>query len=142
MSSFDLERFLEAQRSVYAQALAELEAGRKEGHWMWFIFPQLKGLGRSVTATHYGIVSSAEARAYLGHGILGPRLLECTQAVLSHRGRTAETIFGFVDAMKFRSSMTLFDAVAGTGPFTDALAHFYSGARDEATLRLLGNDRP
>ena len=141
-AQFDLDRFLDAQRPIYAQALAELDAGRKESHWMWFIFPQLKGLGRSATATHYGIVSAAEARAYLGHEILGLRLLECTRAVLTHRDQRAETIFGSVDAMKFRSSMTLFDAVAGTGPFGDALAHFYAGARDEATLRLLGIEEP
>jgi uncharacterized protein (DUF1810 family) len=136
--SFDLDRFVKAQAGVYARALAELERGRKESHWMWFVFPQLAGLGRSETARFYAIGSAAEARAYLAHPLLGPRLGQCTEAVLAHRGRAAEAIFGAVDALKFRSSMTLFEAVAAAPePFGEALAAFYGGARDEATLRRL-----
>ena len=108
MAVFNLDRFVEAQAPVYAQALAELRSGRKASHWMWFVFPQLRGLGRSAAAQHYGISSAAEARAYLNHQLLGPRLLECTQAVLAHRNGQAEGIFGPVDAMKVRSSMTWF----------------------------------
>ncbi len=106
---------------------------------MWFVFPQLAGLGRSGTARFYGIDGEGEARAYLAHPLLGPRLLECTAAVMPHRSRSAEAIFGAVDAMKFRSSMTLFEAVADDpAPFAEALELFYAGIRDEATLRLLG----
>ncbi len=112
MTEFNLDRFVEAQAPVYAQALAELRSGRKQSHWMWFVFPQLRGLGRSATAQHYGISSAAEARSYLDHQLLGPRLIECTEAVLAHRDQQAEAIFGPVDAMKFRSSMTLFEALA------------------------------
>ncbi|MDP8912467.1 MAG: DUF1810 domain-containing protein [Pseudomonadota bacterium] len=140
MTEFNLDRFVEAQAPVYAQALTELRSGRKQSHWMWFVFPQLKGLGRSATAQHYGISSAAEARSYLAHELLGPRLIECTEAVLAHQGRQAEAIFGPVDAMKFHSSMTLFEAAAGDREaFALALRHFYGGRRDEATLRLLGD---
>lgn len=136
---FDLQRFIQAQASVYGAALAELRQGRKESHWMWFVFPQLAGLGRSGTALFYGIGSAAEARAYLAHTLLGPRLAECTKTVLAHRGLAAEEIFGSVDAMKFRSSMTLFEAAADSSePFAAALEAFYEGERDTATLRLLG----
>jgi uncharacterized protein (DUF1810 family) len=138
MADFDLERFVEAQERVYEQALAELLTGRKQSHWMWFVFPQLAGLGRSPTAKFYGISSPEEARAYLAHAVLGARLLECTRSVCRHRQRSAEAIFGSVDAMKFRSSMTLFDAVAeNPAPFSDALELFHGGARDQATLALL-----
>lgn len=141
MSEFNLERFVEAQAPVYDRALAELRSGAKQSHWMWFVFPQLRGLGRSATAQHYGINSAAEARFYLSHKLLGPRLFECTQAVLAHQGQLAEAIFGTVDAMKFRSCMTLFEAVAGDRePFALALQHFYGGSRDETTLRLLGGE--
>jgi uncharacterized protein (DUF1810 family) len=138
VAGFDLERFVEAQERVYEQALAELLEGRKQSHWMWFVFPQLAGLGRSATAQYYGIGSSEEARAYLEHVVLGTRLLECTRAVCRHRQRSAEAIFGSVDAMKFRSSMTLFEAV-GEDPalFTQALELFHGGERDQATLALL-----
>lgn len=135
---FDLERFVAAQARVYSQALTELRAGRKESHWMWFFFPQLAGLGRSGTASFYGIASVAEAQAYLAHPVLGPRLGECTKAVLAHRSEAAEAIFGTTDAMKFRSSMTLFETAAeGAGPFAAALEAFHAGERDAATLRLL-----
>jgi uncharacterized protein (DUF1810 family) len=133
-----LERFVEAQAATYAQALAELRRGTKQSHWMWFVFPQVAGLGFSPMAQHYAIASLDEARAYLAHPLLGPRLRESTEAVLAHRGRGAEAIFGTVDAMKFRSSMTLFEAAAGgNGPFGAALDAFYSGKRDRATLEKL-----
>ncbi|MDB5691403.1 MAG: hypothetical protein JWO81_466 [Alphaproteobacteria bacterium] len=138
MDGFDLDRFVQAQAPVYAGALAELRQGRKQGHWMWFVFPQIAGLGRSATAVHYAIFSLAEARAYLAHPLLGPRLAESSRAVLAQRGRVAEAIFGRVDATKFRSSMTLFEAASGApAPFGEALDVFYGGARDQATLALL-----
>jgi uncharacterized protein (DUF1810 family) len=139
MAVYDLERFVTAQKDIYAQALAELEAGRKRSHWMWFIFPQLAGLGRSPTAQFYGIVSAAEGDAYLDHPLLGHRLRECAAAILAHRGRSAESIFGAVDTMKLNSSMTLFEAVAADpAPFASVLDAFFGGARDAATLGLLG----
>jgi len=137
MADFDLSRFVDAQAPVYAQVLAELRRGRKESHWMWFVFPQLAGLGRSPTARFYAIGSLAEARVYLAHPLLGPRLRDCTEAILAHRGRSAEAIFGPVDAMKLRSSMTLFEAAGGQEPFSAALHLFFGGARDDATLALL-----
>jgi uncharacterized protein (DUF1810 family) len=138
MAGYDLDRFLVAQHPVYAAALAELRRGRKESHWMWFIFPQLAGLGRSPTAQRYAIVSLDEARAYLAHPVLGARLCECAAALLAHAGRAPEAVLGAVDAMKLRSSMTLFDrAGGGAGPFATVLNAFFAGARDEATLRLL-----
>jgi uncharacterized protein (DUF1810 family) len=135
----NLARFVSAQEGVYGRALAELRHGRKESHWMWFVFPQIAGLGSSPTARHYAIVSAAEARAFLAHPLLGARLRECTTAILAHRERGAAAIFGAVDAMKLRSSMTLFEAVADDpAPFTETLAAFHGGERDAATLRLLG----
>ena len=135
----DLTRFIEAQEDIYGQALAELRHGRKQSHWMWFVFPQMAGLGTSPTARLYAIASADEARAFLGHPLLGARLRECTAAVLAHRERGAEAIFGAVDAMKLRSSMTLFEAVAeDPAPFAEALAAFHKGERDAATLRLIG----
>jgi len=134
-----LERFVEAQAGAYAQALAELRAGRKRSHWMWFVFPQMAGLGTSPTARFYAIASADEARAYLGHPLLGPRLRECAGALLAHRGAAAEAMLGPVDAMKLRSSMTLFEAVADDpAPFAAVLDDFYGGERGRATLRLLG----
>lgn len=112
---FDLERFVEAQEPVYETVLAELRAGRKTTHWIWFVFPQAKGLGRSAMSERYGIASLDEARAYLAHPVLGPRLKECTRLVLSHEGVPLEEILGELDAMKFRSSMQLFRA-AGFDP--------------------------
>lgn len=138
MRSYDLDRFVAAQADTYAQALAELRGGHKRTHWMWFVFPQIAGLGRSPTAIFYAIASADEARAYLAHPLLGRRLLECTGAVLAHRGRSAESIFGPVDAMKLRSSMTLFEAVAhDPAPFASVLADFFDAERDPATLSLL-----
>ena len=135
----DLGRFVAAQEPVFAAALAELRAERKRTHWMWFIFPQLRGLGRSPTATYYGIVSLDEARAYLAHPLLGPRLVLCTNAVLGIEGRTPHEIFGSPDDMKFHSSMTLFAVAAGdpASRYSDALARWWQGAADPQTLRLL-----
>lgn len=133
-----LERFVAAQEGVYETALAELASGEKRSHWMWFVYPQLAGLGHSAMAQHYAIGSLAEARDYLGHPLLGPRLRACTDAMLRHADRPAEAILGGVDALKFRSSMTLFDAVEPDGPFAHALDAFYDGERDPRTLALLG----
>jgi uncharacterized protein (DUF1810 family) len=133
-----LERFLAAQEGVYAQALAEVKAGRKESHWMWFVFPQMAGLGRSGTARFFGIASAAEARAYLAHSVLGPRLRGAAEALLTHKAGSAEAIFGVVDAMKLKSSMTLFAAVAeDPAPFAAVLDAFFAGARDPTTLGLI-----
>jgi len=143
LRSFELDRFIAAQQRVYPQALAELKRGEKESHWMWFVFPQIAGLGFSPMAQLYAIGSADEARAYLEHPLLGARLREATHAVLEHRDKPAEAIFGAVDAMKFRSSMTLFEATAeeeaaeDPAPFAGALEHFYAGERDRATLALL-----
>lgn len=137
---FDLQRFVTAQDPVFATVLAELRDGRKRSHWMWFIFPQLRELGRSSTARFYGIAAIDEARAYLAHPILGPRLVQATEAVLSVQGRTLHEIFGSPDDLKFRSSMTLFaNAAAEAGNlYRRALDRYCNGRLDEATLRLLG----
>lgn len=134
---FDLQRFVAAQEGIYDRAVAELSAGRKQSHWMWFIFPQLAGLGRSATARHFGIASAAEARAYLAHPSLGTRLMECTRAVLKHPELSLQEMFGTVDALKFRSSMTLFGAVSEEDVFERALEVFARGEQDPATLALL-----
>ncbi|TLM87514.1 DUF1810 domain-containing protein [Pseudarthrobacter sp. NamE5] len=142
---YDLERFVIAQDSggtgkggTYAQALAELQLGNKTGHWMWFIFPQLAGLGQSPTSRKYAITSLDEARAYLDHEVLGPRLLECCQALTNHAGRAAQEILGGVDARKLHSSMTLFlRAAPGETVFKAVLAQFFDGQPDEATDALL-----
>jgi len=135
---FDLRRFLDAQEPVYERATRELRAGRKYSHWMWYVFPQLRGLGWSRTAQVYGIGSIAEARAYLKHPVLGPRLEECVRLVLGVEGRTAEQIFGYPDYLKLRSCITLF-AVAAENPrlFDDALERYYGGERDALTLERL-----
>ncbi|MFV0460392.1 MAG: DUF1810 domain-containing protein [Actinomycetales bacterium] len=144
--SFDLERFVSAQdlrgtgRSVYEDAVIELTAGRKRTHWMWYVFPQVRGLGSSPTSQHYGISGAAEARAYLHHEVLGPRLNECVDLVLAVPDRTADDIFGTVDAMKLRSSVTLFaDVAGGDGPidFTGVLDRYFDGDPDERTLGIL-----
>ncbi len=137
--AFDLERFVAAQAPVYAQVRAELGAGRKQTHWMWFIFPQLLGLGASSTARRYALRSLDEARAYLRHPLLGPRLLECTRLVNDAAGRTAQEIFGHPDDLKFRSCMTVFAEAAGPEQpiFRAALRKYYGGEPDERTLALL-----
>ena len=137
---FNLERFVVAQDSggTYQRAVAELRAGRKTSHWMWFVFPQVAGLGRSQTAREFSISSLAEARAYLRHEVLGPRLVECAGIVAGLSGRTAEQIFGGTDAMKLRSSMTLFHrADPGQRVFAEVLERYYGGEPDPATDRLL-----
>jgi uncharacterized protein (DUF1810 family) len=136
---FDLDRFVKAQDPVMVTVLRELRAGRKETHWMWFVFPQLRGLGRSTVAQHYGIENLAEARAYLGHAILAPRLKECVEAVLGGSGKTLHEIFGSPDDVKFCSSMTLFALASGSDkPFREALVRYCEGREDAATLDLLG----
>lgn len=136
---FDLERFVAAQSSVMGEVLRELSAGRKTSHWMWFVFPQITGLGRSPMAQRYAISSRDEAVAYLAHPVLGPRLVQCTALVLAVEGSSAHDIFGSPDDMKFHSSMTLFDAVSpADNIFSSALAKFFAGKRDAATLTLLG----
>ena len=138
MTGFDLGRFVTAQDGIYDQALAELKAGRKQSHWMWFIFPQFAGLGTSPMAIRYAIRSLEEARAYLVHPVLGDRLRESVAAMLAHADKGTEGILGSVDALKFRSCMTLFEAAAiDYVPFTAALGVFYDGERDQRTLDLL-----
>jgi uncharacterized protein (DUF1810 family) len=134
---FDLQRFVNAQNPVYRQACAELRNGRKQGHWMWFIFPQLQGLGRSQMAAAFGIASRDEAEAYLSHPVLRPRLRECTQLVNLVEGRSITEILGYPDDLKFRSSMTLFARVASDNrEFNDALEKYFGGA-DPLTLRRI-----
>ena len=141
-SSDGLSRFVAAQQDTFARALAELRAGEKRSHWMWFIFPQIAGLGRSDMARHYALRDLAEAQAYLAHPVLGPRLRECMAAVLAHAGvRTAEAIFGSIDAVKLRSSMTLFEAAGDEHACADVLNAFFSGARDAETLHLIDPGR-
>ena len=144
---YDLRRFVLAQDAVFVRVCAELAAGRKESHWMWFIFPQLQGLGSSPMAERYGIGSLDEARAYLAHPLLGERLRQCTQLVNRVEGRTAEMIFGYPDYLKFRSCMTLFacaaddtaeaHAASANGVFREALARYFAGEEDPLTRRLL-----
>jgi uncharacterized protein (DUF1810 family) len=133
-----LERFVHAQEGTYEHAIADLRRGRKRGHWMWFVFPQVAGLGFSAMAQTYAIGSLDEARAYLAHPVLGPRLRECSQAVLDARAASAEEIFGSVDTMKLRSSMTLFALAAPDEPvFQAVLDRWFDGAPDPATPPLL-----
>ncbi len=136
---FGLERFVGAQDGgVYEQALRELRAGAKRGHWMWFVFPQVAGLGRSSTAQHYALAGLEEARAYLAHPVLGPRLVECSQALLELSGRDPVRVLGSVDAVKLRSSMTLFEAAAPDDRvFAEVLERWFDGERDEATTTRL-----
>ena len=133
-----LERFVAAQDAVWPQVVAELAAGRKRSHWMWFVFPQIAGLGQSAMSVRYALASRAEAAAYLAHPVLGDRLREATDLMLSHAGARAETILGGIDAVKFRSSMTLFHAAApDEARFADALAAFFDGQGDPHTLAIL-----
>jgi uncharacterized protein (DUF1810 family) len=135
-----LERFVAAQDPVFAAVCAELAAGHKHSHWMWFIFPQLRGLGSSPTAQRFGISSLDEARAYLAHPLLGERLRHCTELVNRIEGHSAEEIFGYPDCLKFRSSMTLFASAAAageSGPFRQALAKYFAAEEDSLTRELL-----
>lgn len=134
---YDLERFVTAQDrgGTYLAALSELRAGRKRSHWMWFVFPQIAGLGQSSISRHYAISSMAEAKAYLRHPVLGPRLVECARVVAATRASTAEQIFGGIDAMKLRSSMTLFARAASQEMvFQDVIDRYFDGNEDAATL--------
>jgi uncharacterized protein (DUF1810 family) len=136
---YDLQRFVDAQEAVYEDVVAELRAGRKRSHWMWFVFPQLRELGRSSTAVHYGIGSRDEAVAYLDHDTLGPRLRECARIVAAVDGRSIEQVMGHVDALKLRSSMTLFaNATNDDRDFLDVLERHYCGEPDPMTVGLLG----
>lgn len=137
--TFDLERFVTAQEGLYHEVVKELRRGRKTGHWIWFVFPQVAGLGFSETSRRYSIASLDEAEAYLAHRVLGTRLRECTGLLLAVEGRTADQILGPLDAMKVRSSMTLFHRAAPQDPlFIAVLDRFYGGQLDAATERLLG----
>lgn len=134
----NLQRFVDAQADVYSRVVTELTAGRKRSHWIWFIFPQLRGLGTSATSIRYAISSRTEAEAYLGHSVLGPRLRECTSLVNRIEGSTIAEIFGYPDDLKFRSSMTLFANVTHDNRvFLDALEKYFAGEQDTRTLELL-----
>ncbi|TLG75659.1 DUF1810 domain-containing protein [Methylocystis sp. B8] len=135
---YDLDRFVAVQKPIYAQATAELASGRKRSHWMWFVFPQLEGLGASAMAQRYAIRSLAEAHAYLDHSLLGARLKECVGLVNKAEGRSAHEIFGHPDELKFHSSMTLFAAAAPEEPlFAEALRKYFAGRGDRLTLAKL-----
>ncbi len=135
---YDLQRFVDAQAGTYTQALAELRAGRKTGHWMWFVLPQVAGLGRSATAQHYAVSGLDEARAYLAHPVLGPRLVECARVLAELDGRDPVAVFGDVDAAKLRSSMTLFAHADPSQPvFRAVLEQYFGGQEDEATTSRL-----
>ena len=129
-----LEKFVDAQKSAYAVALQEIKNGRKVSHWMWYIFPQIAGLGRSYNAQFYAISSLAEAKEYLEHPVLGARIREISKALLEHSGKDVREILGGIDSMKLKSSMTLFDAVSADDVFADVLRVFFNGKRDELTL--------
>lgn len=136
---YDLNRFVEAQADTHERALAEIRAGRKQSHWMWFVFPQIAGLGSSAMARHYAVRSLAEARAYLDHPLLGARLRACTRAANAWEDRSARALFGTPDDMKFRSSMTLFGQADPEAPdFARALTLFFDGRPDPLTLERLG----
>ena len=136
---FELGRFVQAQEQTYDEALSEIRSGRKQSHWMWFVFPQFEGLGSSWASRRFAIKSQAEAEAYLVHPVLGPRLVECAEATLQVEGRSAGEIFGSPDDMKLRSSATLFAAVSpGGSVFHRVIDRYFGGAPDEKTLRLMG----
>lgn len=135
---YDLSRFLTAQDELYETALRELVQGEKESCWMWFVFPQLKGLGRSSTSKFYGIADASEALAYYEHPVLGARLIECCEAILEHEDKSALEIFGGIDCQKLRSCATLFERCTGDFIFYQVLEQFFDSRRDELTLRLLG----
>jgi uncharacterized protein (DUF1810 family) len=139
---YRLRRFVDAQNAngTYQEVISELRSGRKSSHWMWYVFPQVKGLGQSSMANHYGIASLAEAQAYLRHPVLGPRLIECAQLLLAIDGKGATDIFGSLDAMKLRSSMTLFSrADPQQAVFRQVLDRYFQGSEDPETIRRLGS---
>jgi uncharacterized protein (DUF1810 family) len=136
---YDLERFVQAQESDYDQALSEIRSGTKRSHWMWYIFPQFDGLGMSATSKRYAVKSAAEAKAFLAHPVLGPRLVACAEAVLQVEGRSARNIFGYTDDLKLRSCATLFACVSPAGSvFHRLIEKYFDGERDTNTLRLMG----
>jgi uncharacterized protein (DUF1810 family) len=138
MDWFDLTRFVEAQAGVYEQACAELREGRKRSHWMWFVFPQIRGLGSSPMAMKYALSGLEESKTYLEHGVLGPRLRECVGIVVGVQGKSVEEIFGYPDDLKFHSSMTLFaKAEEGGGVFQEALKKYFGGEMDRGTLERI-----
>ena len=138
MEKTDLSKFLKAQEPVYASALAEITSGRKHGHWMWYIFPQISGLGISSTSVHYAIDNIAHATSYLQHPILGKRLIQISEAVLSLEGKTAYQVFGSPDDLKLKSSMTLFSSVHNTDPvFQKVLNKYFNGIPDQKTLEII-----
>ena len=142
MNDDDLQRFVQAQEPRMDDVLAELAAGRKRTHWMWFVFPQLRGLGHSQMAWHFGLQSRGEAAAYLAHPLLGPRLRECVELVLAVDGRSAHAVFGSPDDLKLRSCLTLFREIDGVdGVFGKALDKYFDGQPDAATLQLLAGAR-
>ena len=135
--AYDLQRFVAAQHGIYQEALSEIRRGCKRGHWMWYIFPQFAGLGRSAMAQDYAIRSIDEAKAYISHPVLGPRLYECVGALHDLPDVNAEAVFGAVDGMKLRSSLTLFEAAGGGREIAAAIDRWFDGGRDKSTLRLL-----
>ena len=135
---YDLQRFILAQEPVFTEVLSELSSGKKRSHWMWFIFPQIAGLGQSPTAVRYSISGKAEAEAFLEHPLLGQRLVACAQKMLEIDSQSADEVLGVIDAMKLRSSMTLFSNVSDKAIFSDVLEKYYRGQCDLATLNLLG----
>jgi uncharacterized protein (DUF1810 family) len=138
MTEYDLQRFVDAQDPVWNVVVKELKAGRKQTHWMWFVFPQLAGLGRSATAQHFGIADLTEAELYLSHEVLGPRLKKAAQLTLAVEGSTVDEIFGYPDNLKLHSSMTLFaEATKGQSVFVEVLQKYFSGEFDGATLDFL-----
>ena len=139
---YDLNRFVRAQGDVYPKALAELRRGRKESHWMWFIFPQFNGLGRSPSSKFYAIKSKDEAKAYLEHPVLGKRLSECSEALLRIKGKSAAEIFGYPDDLKLHSSMSLFASISkADSVFSQVLKQYFGGSLDEQTLNLMESSR-
>jgi uncharacterized protein (DUF1810 family) len=141
MDAVTLDRFVEAQTLAYSEALAEIRSGAKRSHWMWYVFPQLEGLGRSPTAKHFGIRSIDEAAAYLDHPVLGSRYVECVTALQDLHITDPVAVFGEIDAMKLRSSLTLFETARPHPLFAAALDRWFEGERDSATLALLGRSR-
>lgn len=137
---YNLNRFVEAQSNIYAQVVRELRQGRKTSHWMWYVFPQIKGLGHSAAAMYYAISSLDEATQYLDHPVLGNRLIECCRILLGLENKTAGDIFGSVDAMKLKSSMTLFSLVSDNPVFSRVLDKYYKGIKDSATLKIVSQD--
>jgi uncharacterized protein (DUF1810 family) len=135
----ELDRFLKAQENSFERALSEIENGKKETHWMWYIFPQIKGLGKSYNSIFYGIDSKMEASKYLSHEVLGPRLQICTEALLAHAEKRAHEVLGWGDSMKLKSSMTLFSEVSNEACFEKLLGTFFNGTKCQKTLSLLQN---